>query len=128
MTSQGKGSVQVGFVGLGKMGWPMAQNLANARYPLVVHDLEEERQSGFAADHDCVAADGPEAFAGAGLVITMLPDDRSVRAAVLEWQGGIASSLASGSVVVDMSSSNPEGTKRLGAELRKRGLGGLYDR
>ena len=57
----------------------------------------------------------------------MLPDDKTVRAAITDWQGGIASALAAGAVVVDMSSSNPEGTKSLG-ERARRTLGvGLVD-
>lgn len=114
--------VRVGFVGLGKMGWPMAHNLAAAGYPLTVRDSDPERQASFAEGHPCIAAVGPRDFADVALVVTMLPDDRAVQAAVLHWDGGIASALAPGSVVVDMSSSNPEGTKQLGTQLTALGL------
>lgn len=113
---------QVGFVGLGKMGWPMAHNLAAGGFPLIVHDADPERQASFAAEHRCVAAVGTRDLADAALVVTMLPDDRAVQAAVLHWDGGIASVLAPGSVVLDMSSSEPAGTKRLGAQLAARGI------
>ena len=55
--------------------------------------------------------------------MTMLPDDRAVSAVMLEWDGGIASALQPGAVLVDMSSSNPNGTIRLGKALAERGIG-----
>jgi 3-hydroxyisobutyrate dehydrogenase len=116
-------SAPVGFVGLGKMGWPMARNLVAAGYPLVVRDLDPERTADFASEHGCVGADTPQAFADAAFVVTMLPDDTAVQDAVLDWEGGIASALAAGSVVVDMSSSHPSGTKRLGERLAPLGIG-----
>ena len=45
----------------------------------------------------------------------MLPDDRAVAAALLD--GGVAEALSAGAVVVDMSSSNPVGTRALGEAL-----------
>jgi 3-hydroxyisobutyrate dehydrogenase len=106
---------QVGFVGLGNMGWLMAGNLARAGYPLVVRDADAERQRRFAAEHGAVAAESPEAFAAVQLVLTSLPDDRVVAQALLDE--GIAAALPRGAVVVDMSSSNPTGTRALGERL-----------
>jgi 3-hydroxyisobutyrate dehydrogenase len=106
---------QVGFVGLGNMGWPMAHNLAEAGYPLVVRDADAERQARFAAAHGAVAAESPEAFAATELVLTSLPDDRVVAQALLDE--GIAAALPQDAVVVDMSSSNPTGTLALGERL-----------
>jgi 3-hydroxyisobutyrate dehydrogenase len=115
-------ATRAGFVGLGMMGWPMARNLAAAGLPLVVHDADRERSARFAAEHGAVAAASPADFAAVDVVVTMLPDDAVVRQALLEWEGGIASALPSGAVVVDMSSSNPEGTKATGAELAAAGV------
>ena len=112
----------VGFVGLGMMGWPMAHNLAEAGLALIVRDADAERQASFAGEHGCVAATRPQDFAEARVVVTMLPDDRIVRDAILEWDGGIASVLAGGAVVVDMSSSNPDGTTALGERLAALGM------
>jgi 3-hydroxyisobutyrate dehydrogenase len=114
---------EVGFVGLGAMGRPMARNLAAAGYRLTVRDAEPERQASFASTHACTAAETVESFAAATVVVTMLPDDRDVREALLDWRGGIVSALSPGAVVVDMSSSNPAGTKELGELLSGRGVG-----
>ena len=70
-----------------------------------------------------MAATPADDFADAAVVVTMLPDGRAVAQAMLEWQGGIAAALAAGSVVVDMSSSNPLDTQALGSQLAPRGLG-----
>ena len=110
----------VGFVGLGRMGWPMAANLVRAGYELVVRDADPERQQQFAGEHRCAAAAGPGDFAAASVVVTMLPDATDVREALL-GEGGLASALAPGAVVVDMSSSAPQGTRETGALLA--GLG-----
>lgn len=123
MTADREPPAHVGFVGLGKMGWPMARNLVSAGHPLTVHDADPGRRTSFASAHGCVAAADPEAFAPAAVVVTMLPDDTTVQEAVLRWKGGIASALSRGSVVVDMSSSNPEGTKELGERLAGLGVG-----
>jgi 3-hydroxyisobutyrate dehydrogenase len=101
----------VGFVGLGNMGRPMVRNLAAAGFALVVCDLDREREASVAAEHGAAVGD----FAPADVVVTMLPDDRAVRAALLDE--GIADSLRPGAVVVDMSSSNPRGTRSLGEAL-----------
>ena len=122
MTGESERMPHVGFVGLGRMGWPMASNLVAAGFPLTVHDADPEVQVGFAEKHGCDAADHPQAFATASMVVTMLPDDTAVQGAMLHWQGGIASALAAGSVVVDMSSSNPAGTLRLGPHLAEQGI------
>ena len=114
----------VGFVGLGMMGWPMARNLAAAGFELTVHDADAARSAQFAAEHErAAAAAGAADFARAGVVVTMLPDDRTVQEALLRWDGGIAGALPECAVAVDMSSSNPVGTKALGPELEAFGVG-----
>jgi 3-hydroxyisobutyrate dehydrogenase len=115
-------SGRVGFVGLGRMGWPMSRNLADAGIELVVRDQDDALQARFAAEHGAVGAQRPADFAACDVVVTMLPGDRDVREAVLDWDGGIASALAPPAVVVDMSSSNPRGTRATGAALEALGL------
>jgi len=110
----------VGFIGLGRMGWPMATNLAVAGYELIVRDADRDVEVRFADQTGAVAAREASAFAAAGVVITMLPDGRIVQDAVLG--DGIADALAGGSVVVDMSSSSPRDTRELGRELVERSV------
>jgi 3-hydroxyisobutyrate dehydrogenase len=110
----------VGFVGLGRMGWPMAANLVRAGYELVVRDADRHVEMRFADEYGAAPVRDASAFANAGVVITMLPDGRVVQAAVLG--DGIADAVSAGAVVVDMSSSSPHDTRELGAELGRRSI------
>jgi len=100
----------------------MAKNIRAAGYTLSVYDADPERARRFAAEHGATAADSPAALGrGADVVVTMLPSGKEVDAALL-GADGIASALAQGAVVVDMSSSNPVGTRALGKALGERGI------
>lgn len=63
-----------------------------------------------------------EVVRGAEIVITMLPDGKSVRTVML-GKDGAAAAMQSGSLLVDMSSSAPTGTRALGKELAGLGIG-----
>jgi len=115
--------LRVGFVGLGNMGAPMVRNLAKAGFALTVYDANEAVLSAIAEEVGAKAAQSPADFSRADVVVTMLPDDRAVTAVMLDWEGGISSALRSGAVVVDMSSSNPAGTIKLGDRLEEDGIG-----
>jgi 3-hydroxyisobutyrate dehydrogenase len=114
--------LNVGFVGLGNMGWPMARNLARAGFSLAVHDVDGARRKRFADEHGARVADAPSGFHDADVVVTMLPTGRIVREVLLEWRGGLAAALARGAIVVDMSSSDPTGTRELGRSLAADGI------
>ncbi|HVW19542.1 MAG TPA: NAD(P)-dependent oxidoreductase [Solirubrobacteraceae bacterium] len=113
----------VGFVGLGNMGRPMARNLRRADFEVVVFDVDTDVSAAFADEFGGTVAVGPADFAPAEIVVTMLPDGKVVADAILEADGGIASGLVAGAVVVDMSSSNPLDTRKLGDALAERGIG-----
>ncbi|GAB3596092.1 NAD(P)-dependent oxidoreductase [Microbacterium tumbae] len=112
----------VGFIGLGRMGWPMAANLAAAGFDLIVHDADGALARRFAVEHGATAATGPADFAPAGVLITMLPNGAIVQDSLLGWGDGIAPAIRDGAVVVDMSSSSPEDTLALAALLEPHGL------
>ena len=100
--------MKVGFIGLGLMGSLMSANVARAGHALQSFDLN--------GSGNCRSA--REAAQGAEILITMVPDGKAVRAAVLAALPG----LAAGAIVIDMSSSDPGTTKELGALLRKKGI------
>ncbi|HTO48297.1 MAG TPA: NAD(P)-dependent oxidoreductase [Burkholderiales bacterium] len=113
---------RVGFVGIGNMGWPMAKRVAGAGFPLTVFDTDVARVARFAAETRNAGAETGAALArAADIVITMLPTGAVVRDALL-GAGGVARSLARGAVVVDMSSSDPNGTRELGRGLAELGV------
>jgi 3-hydroxyisobutyrate dehydrogenase len=113
---------RIGFIGLGNMGNPMAHLLVRAGFRVVVFDANPDAVRRFAAGNAC---DQPADLITLGndcpVVITMLPEGRAVRQ-VLMQDNGVAAGLKPGSVLVDMSSSSPIGTRRLAAELKSRGF------
>ncbi len=112
----------VGFVGIGHMGWPMAANLVKCgRYAVAVHDMDAGRSAQFAREHGCVEASSLSELAASDAVITMLPTGRDVHHVMLQ-PGGLAASLRPGALLIDMSSSDPVGTRELGPVLAERGL------
>ena len=121
------GNTKIGFVGIGAMGTPMATNLAKAGYKLVVYDTDVKRTQALASTLEIEVADSLAALGGmCGTVITMLPDGKIVRKALCgdgdNLKDCVVANLKSGSLVIDMSSSSPVGTRELGALLEKRGL------
>ncbi|SMF65546.1 3-hydroxyisobutyrate dehydrogenase [Tistlia consotensis] len=112
----------VGFVGLGAMGVPMAGCLLKGGQALLGYDVSETARER-AAEAGVPLADSLEQVGrDCGLVVTMLPTAEIVREAAL-GAGGFAQALSKGDLVVDMSSSYPLATRRLGEELAERGLG-----
>ena len=112
----------IGFVGLGKMGQPMAARLVAAGYRLHVADLKVEVMRHFADKHGAsIPRSLRELGKAADIVITILPDGSAVRKAVL-GENGLMPGLSRGKIIVDMSSSDPIGTRELGAELAKQGI------
>jgi 3-hydroxyisobutyrate dehydrogenase len=98
----------VAFVGLGTMGRPMTENLAKAGFVVQGFDLNGTGN----------ARTLREAAAGAQALITMLPDGNAVREAVLQ----ALPHLAKGTIVIDMSSADPAGTRALGDALKAKGV------
>jgi 3-hydroxyisobutyrate dehydrogenase len=107
----------VAFIGLGRMGRPMAARLAAAGYAVRAYD-----KAVTAPIKGTIACASPaEAAEGVQVLVTMLPDGRAVRASLL-GRNGAAAALLPRSIVIDMSSCEPMGTRVLGAELARRGI------
>ncbi len=116
----------IGFTGIGAMGTPMAGNLARAGYKLVVFDLNAARTAALARETGVkIAASLAELGAAANIIITMLPDGKAVRAALCgksdNFRDCLLERAAKDTLVIDMSSSSPVGTRELGQLLAARG-------
>jgi 3-hydroxyisobutyrate dehydrogenase len=103
-----KGVTRVGFIGLGMMGRLMSANLVKAGFDVRSFDLN--------GSGSCKSA--REAAEDSQVLITMVPDGKAVRSAVTAALPG----LAAGSVVIDMSSSDPSDTRNLDAFLKKKNI------
>ena len=118
---------RVGLIGLGKMGAPMARNLKRAGFEVALNDIDMNLALALAREIDATAYERlPELAQTCRVVITMVPDGRIVREVALGRAGapesGLVAGFAKGSVLIDMSSSAPVGTKALGKELVQRGI------
>jgi 2-hydroxy-3-oxopropionate reductase len=114
------GVEEVGLIGLGVMGRPMASNLLKAGFPLAVHDLNQEAVDSLVG----IGARDAGSIAGAGsarIVITMLPDTPDV-GSVIFGEGGLAATMRPGSTLIDMSSISPVETRRFAAALAEGGV------
>ncbi len=119
----------IGFVGLGKMGWPMAACLVRAGQPVLVLDTRPDVAARFAREVGGAAAEGLAALAAASeVVITMLPTS-DVVAAVLAGSAddpGLLAGWRPDSILLEMSSGVPGKTRKLAEEVASHG-GQLVD-
>ncbi len=109
----------IGFIGLGIMGRPMAMHLAQGGHTLFVHTRSgppaELLEAGATA-----CANGADVARQAEVIITILPDTPDVEA-VLFAEGGVAEGLSPGKIVVDMSSIAPMATKAFATKINELG-------
>ena len=110
---------KVGFVGLGIMGKPMAANLIKGGHTLFLSSRSSVPAELTAAGGTACAS-AKEVAQKADIIITMVPDTPDVEK-VLFGANGIAEGLASGKIVVDMSSISPFETKAFAERINKLG-------
>ncbi|WP_298746250.1 NAD(P)-dependent oxidoreductase [uncultured Serinicoccus sp.] len=113
---------QVGFIGLGVMGAPMAANIARSGRRVLVHDVDADVTTRVAAEIGAEPAVDLADLAECPVVVLMLPTSAIVRAALLDDDGQPRAPFATGTVFVDMSSSDPTETVETGAQLGAVGL------
>ncbi|HUU71825.1 MAG TPA: 2-hydroxy-3-oxopropionate reductase [Burkholderiales bacterium] len=112
--------MNIGFIGLGIMGKPMAEHLIKGG-----HTLFLQSRSGVPNDltsaggHSCTTA--AEVAGKAEVIITMVPDTPDVEK-VLFGEEGVASGLSNGKIVIDMSSISPIATRDFADRLKKLGV------
>jgi 2-hydroxy-3-oxopropionate reductase len=110
---------QIGFVGLGIMGRPMAGHLQKAGHKLFLHDIKPVAQE-LIDGGGVLCRSGKEVAEKSEIIITMVPDTPHVEAALFS-AGGVAEGLKPGKIVVDMSSISPIETKRFAEKIQALG-------
>src|SRR6266700_7633232 len=103
----------VAVIGLGNMGVPMGACLVKAGYGVTGFDLSAAARGRFVAAGGQAADDIPSAVATADVVITLLPNGKIVQ----EAMDSMRRHLKPASIIIEMSSSAPLGTRKLGEEL-----------
>jgi len=114
--------MNVAFIGLGAIGFPMAKRVADAGFSLAVWNRTEARARDFArATGSHVAGSPADAARGADVVITCLPNSPDV-VAVLDGENGLLAGLASGAILVDCTSGIPSMSRAIAQRLLERGI------
>jgi 3-hydroxyisobutyrate dehydrogenase len=112
---------RIGFLGLGNMGMPMAQNLLKAGHAVAGFDVVAASLAKLDAAGGTAAGSVAQACAGAEAVITMLPAIQQVRDVYLDPQGVIAS-VAPGTLLIDSSTIDVDTARVVSAAAEARGL------
>lgn len=113
--------MNIGFIGLGIMGKPMAKNLLKAGYSLVVYDVVAAPVAELVKAGATAATSPKDVASKCGTIITMLPNSPHVKAAVL-GENGVIEGAKAGSIVVDMSSIAPLASREMYEALGKKGI------
>jgi 3-hydroxyisobutyrate dehydrogenase len=108
---------KIGFIGLGNMGLPMAQNLIKAGHPVCGYDVNGAALDKFAAAGGISVRSLDVASMGVDLVITMLPAREQVREVYL-GRGGVLASAGAGTLLIDCSTVDVETARAVAAAAR----------
>ena len=111
----------LGFIGVGIMGKPMAGHLVKAGHKVLVYDVNAAAVQELAAKGAVACKSSQEVAEKTGIIFIMVPDTPDVEA-VLFGKGGLAEGLKAGSIVVDMSSISPIATKEFAKRLAAMGV------
>ncbi len=111
----------VGFIGLGIMGRPMAKNLMKAGYSLTVCDVNTAPVQELVQMGAAQAASPKEVAAECSPIILMLPNSPEVKQ-VITGKNGIVESVPAGTIIIDMSSISPVVSQEVGGILAAKGV------
>ena len=111
----------LGFIGLGKMGEPIAANLLKAGFSLKVYNRTPSKAAELAAHGAAVAAEARDVAHPGGIVVTMLADDLAVEGVCLE-RDSFVERLGKGGIHVSLSTISPATAKRLAEHHAKFGV------
>ncbi|MDQ2803019.1 MAG: NAD(P)-binding domain-containing protein, partial [Pseudomonadota bacterium] len=119
--------MEVGFVGVGNMGWPMASCLVGAGYSVLVKDSRREVADNFVQQVGGDAPDSLRDLAGrSGVIVTVLPTSAIVRTVIEDGDDNVLAGMRPGTVVIEMSSGVPTVTQLLAERVASLG-GHLID-
>ncbi|MEO3863815.1 2-hydroxy-3-oxopropionate reductase [Acrocarpospora sp. B8E8] len=113
--------MNIGFIGLGIMGTPMAANLVRAGHTVVGYDVSAQRLDELVSHGGKAAGSLAEAVAQAHVVITMLPDSPQVEEVVF-GSAGLLEYGAPGLLHIDMSTIRPETSRRVAQAATVKGI------
>jgi 3-hydroxyisobutyrate dehydrogenase len=114
-------AVSVGFIGLGNMGNPMAENVMKNGFPMTVFDVNPQAMENLVQAGAKAASSPKEALEGTEVVLTSLPGSPEVESLYLD-AGGLIELAKPGTVLIDLSSVLPSTPRKLEQRAKARGV------
>jgi 3-hydroxyisobutyrate dehydrogenase len=114
-------ALNVGFIGLGNMGNPMALNMLKKGFALTVYDLNANAMKNLLAAGAKGAASAADVVAASSVIVTSLPGTPEVEALYL-GAGGIVEKAKAGDTLIDLSSVLPSTPKKIEATAKAKGM------
>jgi 3-hydroxyisobutyrate dehydrogenase len=115
----------IGFIGLGLMGKPMAQNLLRAGFPVTVWNRTQSKADDLVRAGAKLAANPREAAAQADILITIVSDPPALEEVLFGSPGantGALDALRKGTILIDSSTVSPDTARRVAAACAERGV------
>jgi 3-hydroxyisobutyrate dehydrogenase len=113
-------TTKIGWIGLGKMGIPMSQQLIKAGYPVTVYNRSKEKEASFKSQGIATAASPALLLPASDIVIVMVSDDKAIND-VFEGENGLLSAKTSGKIIINMSTVSPAISKEMAALCQQQG-------
>jgi len=114
-------AITVGFIGLGTMGAPMARNVLKGGYAVTVWSRRADAMAPLVNAGAAVGDSPADVATKSDVIVTMVTDTKAVEEVVL-GERGIALGARTGSVVIDHSTIDPNGARRIASDLQTRGV------
>ncbi|HVQ13377.1 MAG TPA: NAD(P)-dependent oxidoreductase [Vicinamibacterales bacterium] len=111
----------IGFIGLGTMGAPMVRNLLKHGHAVTVWARRREAMTPLLEGGATAGESATHVAATSDVVFTMVTDTRAVEEVIL-GAGGVASGARAGALVIDHSTIDPAGARRIASELQRKGI------
>lgn len=109
----------IGYIGVGKMGGPVAEHIQAAGYPMVIHDISDEAKAPFVARGAKVANSPADVARMSDVVFSALPTPQDVEEAAL-GPTGVIQGIRKGGVYIDISTGGPDLIRKIAVEFRKK--------
>ena len=113
--------MKVSFIGMGTMGTAMALNIIKAGHEITVHNRSRAKEEPMAKAGARRAGSPKEASQGADIIVTCVSDTPDVEGVIM-GANGVIHGAQPGAIVIDMSTISPSATRRIAAELAKKGI------
>ncbi len=110
----------IGFIGLGNLGIPMAQNIQRAGYPMAVYDERESATGALLEGGARLAVSPGEVATVSDVIMSCVPGPAEVEEITL-GRDGILNGLNPGDVYVDLSTSRPSLIRKIGSAFMEKG-------